>query len=95
MRVFFDFPACFPPGCAALLAWAFWLGYFGFAVLVLVLRYSVLPNIESYRGDIERGISSAVGLNVTISRIDTDWQACGRICPCTASRCTMPPPARC
>ena len=55
------------------LAWAFWLSYFGFAVLVLVLRYSVLPNIENYRGDIERGISRAIGLNVTISRIDTDW----------------------
>ena len=51
----------------------FLLGYFGFALLVLALRYWVLPNIENYRGDIERGISAAVGLNVTISRIDTDW----------------------
>ncbi|MCK7492743.1 MAG: hypothetical protein MZW92_15320 [Comamonadaceae bacterium] len=26
--------------------------YFGFAILVLVLRYGVLPNIDSYRGDL-------------------------------------------
>jgi len=55
------------------LVWLFWLGYFGFALLVLALRYSVLPNIESYREDIARGISRAVGLPVTIRRIDTHW----------------------
>ena len=54
--------------------WGFWIGYFGFAALVLVLRYSVLPNIESYRGDIERAISRAAGVNVTIASIDTDWR---------------------
>jgi hypothetical protein len=31
------------------LAWLFWLGYFGFALIILALRYSVLPNIENYR----------------------------------------------
>lgn len=52
----------------------FWLGYFGFALIILALRYSVLPNIENYRPDIERGISQAAGLPVSIARIDTHWQ---------------------
>lgn len=56
------------------LVWLFWLGYFGFALIILALRYSVLPNIESYRDDIERGISQAAGLPVTIAHIDTHWQ---------------------
>lgn len=66
-------PRLIPAWLRHTLAWSFWLAYFGFAILTLVLRYSVLPNIENYRGDIERGISAAVGLHVTISRIDTDW----------------------
>jgi len=56
------------------LAGLFWLGYFGFALIILVLRYSVLPNIEHYREDIQNGISQAAGLPVTIQRIDTHWQ---------------------
>lgn len=56
------------------LVWLFWLGYFGFALIILTLRYSVLPNIENYRADIERGISQTAGLPVTIARIDTHWQ---------------------
>ncbi len=56
------------------LVWLFWLGYFGFALIILALRYSVLPNIENYRADIERGISQAAGLPVSIARIDTHWQ---------------------
>ncbi len=56
------------------LAWLFWIGYFGFALIILALRYSVLPNIENYRADIERGISQTAGLPVTIARIDTHWQ---------------------
>lgn len=56
------------------LTWLFWLGYFGFALVILVLRYLVLPNIENYRAEIERGISQAAGLPVSIARIDTHWQ---------------------
>jgi uncharacterized protein (TIGR02099 family) len=56
------------------LAGLFWLGYFGFALIVLALRYSILPNIENYREDIARGISQAAGLPVTIRHIDTHWQ---------------------
>ncbi|KQQ47111.1 hypothetical protein ASF61_00140 [Duganella sp. Leaf126] len=49
------------------------LGYFAFAILVLLLRYLVLPNIEHYRGDIERLASRAIGNRVTIARIDASW----------------------
>lgn len=63
-----------PPWLRRLLALVLWCGYFGFALLVLALRYWVLPNIESYRGDIEQALSRAAGLAVTIARIDTHWQ---------------------
>jgi len=56
------------------LVWAFWLLYFGFVLLVLVLRYSVLPNIERYRGDIEQLSSQALGQAVSIGRIEASWQ---------------------
>ena len=44
------------------------------AVLVLSLRYYVLPNIESYRGDIAAAVSRATNLNITIGRISGDWR---------------------
>ena len=47
--------------------------YFAFAVLFLTLRYAVLPNIDHYKGDIERVASRAVGNQVTISRIYASW----------------------
>ena len=52
---------------------AFWLVYFTFVVLVLVLRYLVLPGIEGYRPDIEREASRALGLAVSIGRIEARW----------------------
>ncbi len=67
-------PGLIPAWLRRTLVWLFWLGYFGFALIILVLRYSVIPNIENFRDDIERGITQAVGLSVTISRIDTHWQ---------------------
>lgn len=55
------------------LGWAALLGYFVFAGLVLTLRYSVLPNIERYRGDIEQMASQALGLPVRIGSITAGW----------------------
>lgn len=55
------------------LAWAGGLLYFAFVLLVLVLRYSVLPNIENYRGDIEQRVSQALGQTVSIGRIEASW----------------------
>jgi len=48
--------------------------YFAFAATVLALRYWVLPNVGAYRGDIEQAASRALGLPVTIGRIDAGWR---------------------
>lgn len=53
--------------------WAFWFVYFGFIALVLVLRYSILPNIETHRPAIERLASQALGQTVGIGRIEASW----------------------
>ncbi|MRW87634.1 TIGR02099 family protein [Pseudoduganella sp. FT26W] len=47
--------------------------YFAFTILFLTLRYVVLPNIDHYKGDIERLASRAVGNQVTISRVYASW----------------------
>lgn len=47
--------------------------YFAFAVLLLALRYLVLPNIDHYKGDIERAASRALGNPVTIARVYASW----------------------
>ncbi|EXI78997.1 MAG: putative protein involved in outer membrane biogenesis [Candidatus Accumulibacter appositus] len=56
-----------------LLVRVFWVLYFGFVLLILALRYLVLPNIESYRPAIEQQLSRAIGLSVSIGRIDAGW----------------------
>ena len=47
------------------------LAYFAFAVLFLFLRYAILPNIDYYKGDIERAASRALGNPVSIARSRT------------------------
>ena len=47
--------------------------YFAFAVLLLVLRYVVLPNIDLYKPEIERQAGRALGNQVTIARIYASW----------------------
>ncbi|MBL8490252.1 MAG: TIGR02099 family protein, partial [Rhodocyclaceae bacterium] len=54
--------------------WAATLAYFGFALVFLGLRYAILPNIENYRGDLEKALSSAFRLPVTITAIEAQWQ---------------------
>jgi uncharacterized protein (TIGR02099 family) len=49
------------------------LAYFLFALCFLFLRWAVLPNIDYYKGDIERLASRAVGNQVTIQRIYATW----------------------
>ena len=43
------------------------------SVLVLVVRHGVLPNVDRYRGDIERSLERATGLDVTLGPITADW----------------------
>ncbi len=47
--------------------------YFAFALLILALRYAVLPQIENYRGDIEQAIGSAINRPVGIRKIAAHW----------------------
>ena len=49
------------------------LAYFIFCGLFLTLRYAVLPNIDHYKGDIERLTSQVVGRPVTIARVYASW----------------------
>jgi uncharacterized protein (TIGR02099 family) len=49
------------------------LVYFVLGLLFLVLRYAVLPNIDYYKGDIERAASRALGNQVSIARIYASW----------------------
>jgi uncharacterized protein (TIGR02099 family) len=50
------------------------LGYFAFAILFLMLRYAILPNIDYYKGNIEQIASRAVGNQVSIARIYASWR---------------------
>ncbi len=50
-----------------------WTVFFAFALLVLGLRYAVLPNIERWREEIVAEISRTTGLSVRIGAIETDW----------------------
>lgn len=49
------------------------LVYFSLAVLFLVLRYAILPNIDHYKSDIERVAGNALGSRVTIARLAASW----------------------
>ena len=48
--------------------------YFLFILLVLGLRYAVLPHIEDYRPAIERAIGDGIGQKVSIGRIEASWE---------------------
>ncbi|EXI92239.1 MAG: putative protein involved in outer membrane biogenesis [Candidatus Accumulibacter sp. BA-94] len=47
--------------------------YFAFVLLVLGLRYLILPNIENYRPEIERAAGEALGRAVAIGGIEASW----------------------
>jgi uncharacterized protein (TIGR02099 family) len=51
----------------------FLLVYFAFALLVLFLRYAILPNIDFYKSDIEQAASRLSGSQVSIARIYASW----------------------
>ncbi|OHC62302.1 MAG: TIGR02099 family protein [Rhodocyclales bacterium GWA2_65_19] len=55
------------------LLWTVTLGYFAFALLLLTLRYAILPQIESYRGEVEQLISSGINRPVGIRKIEAHW----------------------
>src|SRR5512145_1357191 len=55
---------------AEVLAWA---GFFALAVLVLAVRFWVLPDIERYRQDIVDAMSRGLGLPVRVGAIQARW----------------------
>lgn len=50
------------------------LSYFLFTFVFLFLRYAVLPNIDYYKGDIEKQATRALGSQVSIDRIYASWR---------------------
>jgi uncharacterized protein (TIGR02099 family) len=48
--------------------------YLLLAIAVLLLRYSVLPNVENYRGEVERRLSESLQLPVSIRAIEAHWE---------------------
>ena len=52
----------------AVMAWALF-----FALIVVALRWWILPDIDQYRPDIEAKISRIIGQKVAISKIESSW----------------------
>jgi len=50
------------------------LVYFIFCALFLTLRYGILPEIGSYKGNIEHIASRALGRPVSVARISASWR---------------------
>ncbi|MCF8197634.1 MAG: TIGR02099 family protein [Sulfuritalea sp.] len=53
--------------------WGLAVAYFAFALLLLALRYAILPQIENYRGDVEQMLGAAINRPVGIRKIEAHW----------------------
>jgi len=60
--------------CASALTMVLMVAWIFFAILVLVLRYALLPHVGDYRGRLERMASDASGETVRIGAIDASWR---------------------
>ncbi|WP_310494885.1 YhdP family protein [Dechloromonas sp.] len=56
------------------LGWGLFAAWLAFVILVLALRYAILPQISQYQNEIEQAATRAVGLPVKIGRIEARWQ---------------------
>jgi uncharacterized protein (TIGR02099 family) len=56
------------------MGWTLAAAWLAFAVLVLSLRYLVLPHIQDYRQDVATLLSDSLGLKVEIAGISASWQ---------------------
>lgn len=54
--------------------WLVWLLFFVCALGFLALRYAVLPNLESYRPQVEATLSKGLGVKVTIGAMTGGWE---------------------
>lgn len=57
-----------------ILLWGAVLGYFAFGLLLLVLRYLVLPQIANYRGEIETALAHSLNRPVAIHSVAAGWR---------------------
>lgn len=57
-----------------LLGWGLFALWLAFVVLLLALRYAVLPQVGAYQAEIERAASQAVGQPVRIGRVEARWR---------------------
>lgn len=55
------------------LGWALFAVVMSFCLLLLLLRYWLLPDIERYRPHIAAAISQVAGQQISIERIDANW----------------------
>lgn len=56
-----------------LLAWGSFVAWLLFVLLLLVLRYGILPRVGDYKAEIERAASRAVGQAVSIGSLEARW----------------------
>ena len=56
------------------LCWIGFAGWLSFVMLLLALRYVVLPGVSGYKGEIESMASQAIGQPVRIGQITARWQ---------------------
>ncbi len=56
------------------LGWTLAAGWLAFGLLVLSLRYVVLPHIQDYRQDVAQLLSDSLGLRVDIAAISAGWR---------------------
>lgn len=76
-RLHWLWPFLVPPAARRvwrLIGWTLFALWLAFAVLLLVLRYFVLPQVGLYQAEIERAASNAVGQPVSIGRIEAHWR---------------------
>jgi len=56
------------------LGWLALVIYLVLASFILILRYGILPNIDTWRPAIEQHISQAMGGPVSLTRLQADWK---------------------
>lgn len=59
-----------------MLAWLLWLGTLGlvaFSILIVVLRFAVLPRVADYRDELQQAVAAALHRPVSIGRIEAGW----------------------
>ena len=76
-RLHWLWPVLAQPGVRTTLRWLGWGAFAGwllFVALVLALRYVLLPGVADYRPQIEAAATQAIGLPVSIGRVEARWR---------------------